>query len=33
MKDTKTMLLALAERNSFALHPGLRNIMNGVMAL
>ena len=26
------MLLALAERNSFAPHPGLSNIMNGVHA-
>ena len=32
MKDTKTMLNALAEQNQFTAQKGLRNIMNGVHA-
>ena len=32
MKDTKTLLNALAEQNKFTAQKGLRNIMNGVHA-
>ena len=32
MKDTKTLLNALAEQNPFTARKGLRNIMNGVHA-
>ena len=32
MKDTQTLLNALAEQNPFTAQPGLRNIMNGVHA-
>ena len=32
MKDTKTLLNALAEQNPFTAQKGLRNIVNGVHA-